>query len=106
MLVQPALFPAPALQAGFLGCMLSAQPSHCKSICWNRLAQATRWRATEMVLPCSQQQELDFNAGVTMANKQSGSLANPTRLKPIKKQDGILQVIVETPKGCRNKFAF
>ena len=41
-----------------------------------------------------------------MANKQSGSLANPTRLKPIKKQDGILQVIVETPKGCRNKFAF
>jgi inorganic pyrophosphatase len=41
-----------------------------------------------------------------MANKRSGSLANPTRLKPLKKQDGILQVIVETPKGCRNKFAF
>jgi inorganic pyrophosphatase len=41
-----------------------------------------------------------------MANKRSRSLANPTRLKPLKKQGGILQVIVETPKGCRNKFAF
>jgi inorganic pyrophosphatase len=41
-----------------------------------------------------------------MANKRSASLANPTRLKPLKKQDGVLQVIVETPKGCRNKFAF
>jgi inorganic pyrophosphatase len=27
-------------------------------------------------------------------------------LKPINKKDGILQVIVETPKGSRNKFAF
>ena len=33
-------------------------------------------------------------------------MADPTVLKPIDKQDGILQVIVETPKGSRNKFAF
>jgi inorganic pyrophosphatase len=34
------------------------------------------------------------------------ALANPTRLKPIDKEDGLLQVIVETPKGSRNKYAF
>ena len=34
------------------------------------------------------------------------ALANPTQLKPIDKKDGILQVIVETPKGSRNKYAF
>jgi inorganic pyrophosphatase len=33
-------------------------------------------------------------------------LANPTRLKPIEKRKGFLQVIIETPKGSRNKFAF
>jgi inorganic pyrophosphatase len=33
-------------------------------------------------------------------------LVDPTQLKPIDKNDGLLQVIVETPKGCRNKFAF
>jgi inorganic pyrophosphatase len=27
-------------------------------------------------------------------------------LKPVDKKDGTLQVIIETPKGCRNKFAF
>jgi len=27
-------------------------------------------------------------------------------LKPIEKKDDLLQVIVETPRGCRNKFAF
>jgi inorganic pyrophosphatase len=41
-----------------------------------------------------------------MAQKRLKSMADPTRLKPIGKKDGILQVIVETPKGCRNKFAF
>lgn len=41
-----------------------------------------------------------------MAKKRKRSLADPTRLKPLKKDDGILQVIIETPKGCRNKFAF
>src|SRR5271156_7157467 len=34
------------------------------------------------------------------------SLVDPTKLKPINKKDGVLQVIVETPKGSRNKFAF
>lgn len=33
-------------------------------------------------------------------------LADPTRLKPVDKKDGCLQVIVETPAGSRNKFAF
>lgn len=33
------------------------------------------------------------------------SLRNPTKLKPLEKGD-VLQVIVETPAGCRNKFSF
>ncbi|MGA8671651.1 MAG: inorganic diphosphatase [Terracidiphilus sp.] len=41
-----------------------------------------------------------------MAKNSSKSLADPTQLKPLDKQDGILQVIIETPKGSRNKFAF
>jgi inorganic pyrophosphatase len=38
--------------------------------------------------------------------KNAKGLVNPTKLQPIDRKDGILQVIVETPKGCRNKFAF
>ncbi len=34
------------------------------------------------------------------------ALADPTRLKPINKKDGLLTVIIETPAGSRNKFAF
>ena len=34
------------------------------------------------------------------------SLVDPTKLKPVDKKDGTIQVIVETPKGSRNKFAF
>ena len=41
-----------------------------------------------------------------MPRMPSKSLANPILLKLIEKQDGILQVIIETPKGSRNKFAF
>jgi inorganic pyrophosphatase len=41
-----------------------------------------------------------------MAKSGSKKLADPTQLKPIDKKDGLLQVIVETPKGSRNKFAF
>ena len=33
-------------------------------------------------------------------------MADPTVLKPVDKQHGMLQVIIETPKGSRNKFAF
>lgn len=41
-----------------------------------------------------------------MAKLPAKSLADPTRLKPFDKRNGILQVIIETPKGSRNKFAF
>ena len=41
-----------------------------------------------------------------MAKKSSKSLIDPTRLDPMRKKDGLLQVIVETPKGSRNKFFF
>jgi inorganic pyrophosphatase len=34
------------------------------------------------------------------------SLSDPTNLKPIDKKNGLLQVIIETPAGSRNKFAF
>jgi len=36
----------------------------------------------------------------------ASSLANPYLIKPINKHDGLLQVIIETPKGSRNKIAF
>ena len=41
-----------------------------------------------------------------MAKKNGRAMADPTVLKPIDKQNGILQVVVETPKGSRNKFAY
>ena len=41
-----------------------------------------------------------------MAKKATRSLANPVLLKPVDKKDGIIQVIIETPKGSRNKFAY
>jgi inorganic pyrophosphatase len=41
-----------------------------------------------------------------VAKKKTKSLTDPTVLKPIDKQNGILQVVIETPKGSRNKFAF
>ena len=42
-----------------------------------------------------------------MAKKSAKGLSNPVLLKPVDhKNGGILQVIIETPKGSRNKFAF
>ncbi len=41
-----------------------------------------------------------------VAKKSGKGLANPTTLKPIEKREGLLHVIIETPKGSRNKFAF
>ena len=41
-----------------------------------------------------------------MAKKRAKSLIDPTRLEPVRKKDGMLQVIIETPKGSRNKFSF
>jgi inorganic pyrophosphatase len=34
------------------------------------------------------------------------SLSDPTKLKPFNKKDALIQVIIETPAGSRNKFAF
>jgi inorganic pyrophosphatase len=34
------------------------------------------------------------------------SLSDATKLKPIDKKEGLIQVIIETPAGSRNKFAF
>jgi inorganic pyrophosphatase len=34
------------------------------------------------------------------------SLADPTKLRPIDKKNGLIQVIIETPAGSRNKFAY
>lgn len=36
----------------------------------------------------------------------SKALSDPTQLKAINKKDGLLQVIIETPKNSRNKYAF
>jgi inorganic pyrophosphatase len=43
-----------------------------------------------------------------VANKsvKSKGLADPTKLKPVESKDKLLQVIVETPRGSRNKFSF
>jgi inorganic pyrophosphatase len=41
-----------------------------------------------------------------MSNHGKRGLADPTKLKTIREKDGLLQVIIETPKGSRNKFAF
>jgi inorganic pyrophosphatase len=41
-----------------------------------------------------------------MTKKAAKSMANPVRLKPVDKNDGIIQVIIETPRGSRNKFAY
>src|ERR1700750_3197008 len=40
-----------------------------------------------------------------MAKKQK-YMNDPLGLAPIVKSEGTVQVIVETPRGCRNKFAF
>ena len=41
-----------------------------------------------------------------MAKKNAKGMADPTVLKPIDKQQGILQVVVETPKGSRVKYSY
>jgi len=41
-----------------------------------------------------------------MPKKSARSLANPVLLQPLDKKEDLLQVIIETPKGSRNKFAF
>lgn len=41
-----------------------------------------------------------------MAKRTARSMSNPVLLKPVDKGEDIIQVIIETPKGSRNKFAF
>ena len=41
-----------------------------------------------------------------MAKRTKSSMADPTALQPINKDEGTIQVIIETPKGSHNKFAF
>ena len=41
-----------------------------------------------------------------MPKKLAKSLSNPVLLKPIDKEAGLIQVIIETPKGSRNKFSY
>lgn len=42
-----------------------------------------------------------------MAKKKTrSSLADPLRLSPHDSESGIIQVIIETPKGSRNKYAY
>jgi len=38
--------------------------------------------------------------------KHAKGLSNPTLLNPVDKKAGLIQVIIETPKGSRNKFAY
>jgi inorganic pyrophosphatase len=39
-------------------------------------------------------------------SKRSAGLADPTRLPPFESNDADLTVIIETPKGSRNKYAY
>ena len=41
-----------------------------------------------------------------LKNKLRKTLSNPSLLAPFNEEDGILQVVIETPRGSRNKFAF
>jgi inorganic pyrophosphatase len=41
-----------------------------------------------------------------MGKKKKGALAAPTVLSPFNEQDDSVQVVIETPKGARNKYKF
>ncbi len=41
-----------------------------------------------------------------MSKKNKGAIAAPTVLKPFSQEDDSIQVVIETPKGCRNKYTF
>lgn len=43
---------------------------------------------------------------MTKHSKRSAGLADPTRLPPFESKDADLTVIIETPKGSRNKYAY
>jgi inorganic pyrophosphatase len=61
--------------------------------------------------PCGLQPEptndTQFSNGVmVMARSKSNALADPSQLPPTDGDDKTIQVVIETPKGCRNKYAF
>jgi inorganic pyrophosphatase len=39
-------------------------------------------------------------------NGSQASLADPSQLKPLSSDNNLIIVVIETPKGSRNKFAF
>jgi inorganic pyrophosphatase len=41
-----------------------------------------------------------------MSKKQRGTLADPSLLPSMDQDDEMIQVVIETPKGSRNKYAF
>jgi inorganic pyrophosphatase len=43
---------------------------------------------------------------VSQRSLSSRALSDPTQLSTLDKKDGLLQVIIETPKNSRNKYAF
>jgi inorganic pyrophosphatase len=43
---------------------------------------------------------------VPKRSKHAAGLADPTRLPPFKSKNADLTVIIETPKGSRNKYAY
>jgi inorganic pyrophosphatase len=45
-------------------------------------------------------------ANPSLESFEMKSLADPTKLKPVDKKKGLVQVIIETPSGSRNKFAY
>ena len=50
--------------------------------------------------------ERNVTAYLLMPKKPSTGLSNPILLKPVDKEAGLIQVIIETPRGSRNKFAY
>ena len=113
-----SVVPRTCLAGRFLGWMLTGLPQNGKRRSkWGKpglrpapvpcIAPKSTCSGTynEMRSICLPRKAVHFRPGDSMANKRAG-MANPTRLKPIKKEDGVIQVIIETPKGSPNKFAF
>ena len=52
-------------------------------------------------------EHLSFEGQDRIMAKNKGAIAAPTILKPFDKDDkSTIQVVIETPKGCRNKYKF
>jgi inorganic pyrophosphatase len=66
-----------------------------------------RWEMSKPSLPCLHPR---FSIAGEQMSKKNGNrigLADPSKLKPLDADDmRMLRVVIETPKGSRNKFAF